>query len=89
MLSTGDVAWMSRVGRLAAACAMIILAQAPWTLYNLDRFDKPVILSTGFGFTAQAGAVIRRSTATDSAHLIQRSGSYLHFHEEIGCETVP
>jgi 4-amino-4-deoxy-L-arabinose transferase-like glycosyltransferase len=56
MLSTGDVAWMSRVGRLAAACAVIILAQAPWTLYNLDRFEKPVILSTGFGFTAQAGA---------------------------------
>ena len=56
MLSTGDVAWMSRVGRLAAAGAMIILAQAPWTLYNLGRFDKPVILSTGFGYTARAGA---------------------------------
>ena len=56
ILSTGDLEWNPRIDRLAAAGAMILLVLAPWTLYNLHRFEKPVILSTGFGYTAQAGA---------------------------------
>lgn len=74
ILFTRDVAWPSRVGRLAAAGAMIVFVLAPWTLYNLGRFEKPVILSTGFGYTAKAGAC-------DSTFNGERLGSY----DFLGC----
>ena len=40
---------------------------APWVLYNLTRFDKPVLLSTGIGQTLAAEAATRSSTASTSA----------------------
>jgi 4-amino-4-deoxy-L-arabinose transferase-like glycosyltransferase len=43
------VDWRRRVGWLAAASAAALLVIAPWTVYNLRRFDKPEYLSSSFG----------------------------------------
>lgn len=41
----------SRVGHLAVAGTACVLVIAPWLLYNLSRFDKPVFMSTGLDIT--------------------------------------
>jgi hypothetical protein len=56
VLSTTSVRWRSRIARLAACGAIIVAMLAPWTIYNLGRFERPVLLSTSFGYTALAGA---------------------------------
>jgi hypothetical protein len=39
------------------ACALgaMAIVIAPWTVYNLTRFNQPVLVSTNFGYTLQAG----------------------------------
>jgi 4-amino-4-deoxy-L-arabinose transferase-like glycosyltransferase len=49
---------MSRRMRLvstAAAALSALVVVAPWTLYNLGRFEEPVVLSTNAGSTLIAG----------------------------------
>jgi 4-amino-4-deoxy-L-arabinose transferase-like glycosyltransferase len=49
---------MSRRMRLvstAGAALVALVVTAPWTLYNLDRFEEPVVLSTNAGSTLIAG----------------------------------
>lgn len=41
----------ARVGRIAVAGGFALLMLAPWTLYNVGRFEKPVLLSTNDGIT--------------------------------------
>lgn len=41
---------------LILAAILPLLAVGSWTLYNASRFSKPVLMSTGFGPTALAGA---------------------------------
>ena len=40
-----------RVGRFALAALVAVAVAAPWTLYNLSRFEKPVLFSTNDGLT--------------------------------------
>lgn len=43
--------WRRRVVALAVAAAGCVLVIAPWTAYNLTRFDHPEIISSGLGPT--------------------------------------
>jgi 4-amino-4-deoxy-L-arabinose transferase-like glycosyltransferase len=56
ILTTKNVDWRARIGWLAIAVASMIVVVAPWTIYNLGRFERPVILSTGFGTAALTGS---------------------------------
>jgi len=47
--------WRIRIVHLAVAAAIPIAAFAPWAVYNLTRFEAPVLLSTGAGQTLAAG----------------------------------
>jgi 4-amino-4-deoxy-L-arabinose transferase-like glycosyltransferase len=44
-----------RVAWTGAAAATTLVVIAPWTIYNLGRFEQPVVLSTNVGFTLLAG----------------------------------
>jgi len=44
-----------RFALLGASVAMVAVVIAPWTIYNLGRFEEPVILSTNAGSTLLAG----------------------------------
>lgn len=46
-----DAPWRDRILRLLASGAVAFLVVAPWVGYNLNRFNHPVTLSTGFGIT--------------------------------------
>lgn len=41
----------ARVGRFAVAALLTVAVAAPWTAYNLGRFEKPVLFSTNDGLT--------------------------------------
>lgn len=41
----------ARLGRLAVASLVVVGVLAPWVLYNLNRFENPVYLSTNDGIT--------------------------------------
>lgn len=56
VLATPDLSWRARVGRVALAGALVLALLAPWTVYNLGRFDRPVLLSAGSGNAMLAGA---------------------------------
>jgi 4-amino-4-deoxy-L-arabinose transferase-like glycosyltransferase len=48
------LAFVVRRVRLAVlACAVAALVLAPWTIYNLTRFSRPVLLTNGLGPTLQ------------------------------------
>jgi 4-amino-4-deoxy-L-arabinose transferase-like glycosyltransferase len=44
-----------RFALLGASVAMVAVVVAPWTIYNLGRFEEPVILSSNGGSTMLAG----------------------------------
>lgn len=46
-----DVDLRQRVSRIAAATGATALVMAPWSIYNLTRFDEPVPISTNDGLT--------------------------------------
>ncbi|MCB1039510.1 MAG: glycosyltransferase family 39 protein, partial [Acidimicrobiales bacterium] len=46
-----DVELRRRVARIAAATAATAAVMAPWSIYNLTRFDEPVPISTNDGLT--------------------------------------
>ena len=56
ILTTKNVDWRARIGWLALAIASMIVVVAPWTIYNFGRFERPVIISNGFGFAALSGS---------------------------------
>jgi 4-amino-4-deoxy-L-arabinose transferase-like glycosyltransferase len=41
--------------QLAVGCIATALVVAPWCAYNLARFDRPELLSNGFGFALDSG----------------------------------
>jgi peptidoglycan/LPS O-acetylase OafA/YrhL len=43
--------WPERLGRIAVAGAACVAMLVPWTVYNLARFEEPVLLSTNDGLT--------------------------------------
>jgi 4-amino-4-deoxy-L-arabinose transferase-like glycosyltransferase len=50
-----QVDWRRRLQWLAAAGLACVVVLAPWTAFNATRFDRPVLLSTGFGAAFRAG----------------------------------
>ncbi len=44
-----------RLALLGASVATVAVVVAPWTIYNLGRFEEPVVLSTNGGSTMLAG----------------------------------
>ena len=51
ILMARDATWRRRIVLLAVAGATSVVAIAPWTLYNLSRFNEPEFISTGLGST--------------------------------------
>jgi 4-amino-4-deoxy-L-arabinose transferase-like glycosyltransferase len=45
-----------RLKLVGLAAVAPLLAFVPWTLYNASRFERPVLMSTGFGQTLLAGS---------------------------------
>jgi 4-amino-4-deoxy-L-arabinose transferase-like glycosyltransferase len=41
--------WRRAVAWLAIAAVVLLLVLMPWTIFNLTRFQRPVLLSNGFG----------------------------------------
>ena len=41
--------WRRAVAWLAVALVVLLVVLAPWTIFNLGRFQRPVLLSNGFG----------------------------------------
>ena len=55
ILMQRSVSWSKRLASLALACVATVLVIAPWSLYNLGRFDEPVFLSSSFGAAMAQG----------------------------------
>ncbi len=51
LLGTAGVVWPRRVAAVAVAGLASLAVLAPWTVYNLGRFDEPVVISTNDGLT--------------------------------------
>ena len=49
------VDWRRRIAWLALAMVATFTVIVPWTLYNLSRFERPVLLSTNLGNAMAAG----------------------------------
>ncbi len=47
--------WRRAVTWLVIAAAVLVLLVIPWTIFNLGRFDRPVLLSNGFGPAVATG----------------------------------
>jgi 4-amino-4-deoxy-L-arabinose transferase-like glycosyltransferase len=79
IFSRRRLAWSRRVAWVALAGAMCVLLIAPWTLYNADRFEEPVLITNG------AGQVLRAGNCD-----VTYSGKYLGYtHLELGERTGP
>lgn len=55
VLARRNLAWRSRIVHLSIAALIPVAGFAPWAVYNLTRFEAPVLLSTGAGQTLAAG----------------------------------
>ncbi len=55
VIFSGDGGWRGRLQRAAAAIGVIVLCIGPWVGFNLSRFHKPVIMSTGVGDVTMYG----------------------------------
>ncbi len=56
ILTARSVQWRTRVAWLVIATTLTAVVIAPWTIYNLGRFQKPVFLSTNAGATVIGGS---------------------------------
>ena len=55
IMGARGVAVRQRLGWLVAAGLVCLLVITPWTAYNWNRFEQPVVLSSGFGQALRAG----------------------------------
>jgi 4-amino-4-deoxy-L-arabinose transferase-like glycosyltransferase len=55
ILTARSVSLGRRVVWLAMAGALCVIVISPWTAYNLDRFERPVIISSAGGQALRAG----------------------------------
>ncbi len=55
VLARLEVPWKERLLQVGIAAVIPIIAFAPWVTYNLNRFEKPVYVSTGAGQTLAVG----------------------------------
>jgi 4-amino-4-deoxy-L-arabinose transferase-like glycosyltransferase len=56
ILTARSVQWRTRIAWLVIATTLTAVVIAPWTIYNLGRFQKPVVLSTNAGATVLSGS---------------------------------
>ncbi len=55
MFAARGVSLRRRVAWIAVAMAATAIVASSWTIFNLDRFQRPVLLSNGFGAAAASG----------------------------------
>ena len=55
ILAVRPVEWRRRIGWLALAGLCVVVVVTPWTIYNLGRFERPVLLSNNFGSAVSQG----------------------------------
>ena len=55
VLAVKGVDWRRRIAWIGLAAVATLIVVAPWTLFNLGRFQRPVLLSNGFGAAAATG----------------------------------
>ncbi len=55
ILGERGTGWRAKGAHLAAAVVILGLVVSGWTFFNLDRFQRPVFLSNGFGAAAASG----------------------------------
>lgn len=51
VLGRRELLLKKRVLMVAASAVITVVVFSPWVIYNINRFEKPVYLSTGFGQT--------------------------------------
>lgn len=51
LVVAGTLGWAQRLGRMALAAGLTVAVIAPWALWNLSRFEDPVLVSTNDGTT--------------------------------------
>ncbi len=56
ILTARSVQWRTRIAWLVIATTLTAVVIAPWTIYNLGRFQKPVFLSTNAGAAVATGS---------------------------------
>jgi 4-amino-4-deoxy-L-arabinose transferase-like glycosyltransferase len=56
ILAVRGVGWRRRTGWLALASLSMLVVLAPWTMFNLGRFQRPVLLSNNFGYAMIQGS---------------------------------
>ena len=47
--------WRRAITWLVLATTVLVLVIVPWTIFNVGRFDRPVLLSNGFGAAVATG----------------------------------
>ena len=55
IVAVKGVDWRRRIAWFALAAVTMLVVVAPWTIFNLGRFQRPVLLSNGFGAAAATG----------------------------------
>ena len=55
ILAVRHIGWRRRIGWLALATLCVVVVVTPWTIYNLGRFERPVLLSNNFGSAVAQG----------------------------------
>ena len=55
ILAVRHIGWRRRIGWLALATVCVVVVVTPWTIYNLGRFERPVLLSNNFGAAVGQG----------------------------------
>jgi 4-amino-4-deoxy-L-arabinose transferase-like glycosyltransferase len=55
IVAVRGVDWRRRMAWLALATVAMLVVVAPWTIFNLSRYQRPVLLSNGFGGAAATG----------------------------------
>jgi 4-amino-4-deoxy-L-arabinose transferase-like glycosyltransferase len=55
VLWTPGAGWRRRITWFAVAGVACVIVVTPWTVYNLGRFERPVLLSNGAGQAMRAG----------------------------------
>ena len=55
VLTRARLPWTTRMIHVGVAALIPIVSFAPWIVYNLGRFDEPVLISSGLGQTLLVG----------------------------------
>ena len=55
ILAVRQIGWRRRIAWLALSALAVLVVVTPWTVYNLGRFQHPVLLSNNFGYAVDQG----------------------------------